>query len=465
MESDSQPCSSQRASVIPTILCGGAGSRLWPMSRSDLPKPFIKLDDNQSLLQKAFLRASSLCQGSEILTICNSRLLSRILDEYDSINSENIKTSFILEPFGRNTAPAIAAAASYISKEHSGETNMLILAADHLIDNLSNFQESVRQAEKLASKGNLVAFGIPPHSPETGYGYIEYKKNSIVKFVEKPSLDQAKEYLNSGRYLWNSGMFCFTAEGVINEMNVHCPDLLDMTAHCVDISKNNNLDSRYEMFLDPDSFRLVDNISFDYAVMEKTRKASVIHANIGWSDIGDWKTLGDLAKPDADNNRLRGRIIQKNSHDTTVISENRTVGIIGLKNLIVVDTHDALLISDKDEVQGVREIYSQLDTENDPAAREHKEKEFSWGTLVTLEKESNYTIQKLIINRNQEVLIPREDIDTFNCLILLGEVTISTDESIQSIKRNEHISISGKSEITIHNSSEESAIVIVLKST
>ena len=222
MESDSQPCSSQRASLIPTIHCGGAGSRLWPMSRSDLPKPFIKLDDDQSLLQKAFLRASSLCQGNEILTICNSRLLSRILDEYDSINSENIKTSFILEPFGRNTAPAIAAAASYILKEHSGETNMLILAADHLINNLSNFQESVRQAEKLASKGNLVAFGVPPHSPETGYGYIEYKKNSIVKFVEKPSLDQAKEYLNSGRYLWNSGMFCFTAEGVINEMNVHC---------------------------------------------------------------------------------------------------------------------------------------------------------------------------------------------------------------------------------------------------
>ena len=464
MKSDAQPYSSGGAGVIPIILCGGAGSRLWPMSRSELPKPFIKLDDGQSLLQKAFLRASSLSQGSEILTICNDKLLSKIRDEYTSINNENIKTSFILEPFGRNTAPAIAAAASYISRQHSGQTIMLILAADHLIEDLSTFQETVQQAEKLALKGDLVTFGIPPDSPETGYGYIEYEETSVVKFVEKPSIEKATEYLTSGRFLWNSGMFCFTAESVLNEMKLHCPGLLDTTTYCMDKSKKKNAESTYEMLLDSDSFQLVENISFDYAVMEKTRKASVIHSDIGWSDIGDWKALGDLAEPDADNNRFQGQIIQKNSHNTTVISENRTIGAIGLENLIVVDTPDALLISNKDETQNVREIYSQLDRENDPTAREHRNSEYSWGLSITLDKKDDHSIQKLIINPDKEVLIAKKDPETSNFLSLRGKIMVSTKESTHSISQNESISLFSESDITIRNLSRETAIVIVIRS-
>ncbi|STX38942.1 mannose-1-phosphate guanylyltransferase [Legionella feeleii] len=212
--------------LIPTILCGGAGSRLWPVSRELHPKPFIRLADGQSLLQKTFLRGAALSGVEEILTVTNRELFFKTEDEFREVNATDLTMSFILEPFGRNTAAAIAAAALRIVNLYNEDTLMLVLPADHLISEQEAFAVAIAQAVELAEQGKLVTFGIQPDRPETGYGYIEADGTNVLSFVEKPSLQKAQEYLDSGRFLWNSGMFCFSAGILLREMEHYCPDIL-----------------------------------------------------------------------------------------------------------------------------------------------------------------------------------------------------------------------------------------------
>jgi mannose-1-phosphate guanylyltransferase len=209
--------------LIPVILSGGAGSRLWPVSRLHHPKPFIRLQDGQSLLQKAFLRAMGLQNVDGLTVVTNRDFFFKTEDEFREVCESKTSVSYILEPFGRNTAPAIAAAALKAFEEHGADAVLLVLAADHLISNESAFQQAVTQATELAMQGKLVTFGIQPHSPETGFGYIEAQGNTVLRFVEKPTLARAEEYIASGRFLWNSGMFCFTAGTLLHEMRQHCP--------------------------------------------------------------------------------------------------------------------------------------------------------------------------------------------------------------------------------------------------
>jgi mannose-1-phosphate guanylyltransferase len=213
--------------LIPVILCGGSGSRLWPISREHHPKPFLRLDDNQSLLQKAFIRAASLPGVEEILTITNRELFFKTQDDYVEVNSQNLATSFILEPFGRNTAAAITAAALKIASAYTPDTQLLILAADHIITNQAAFEQAVESARELAATGRLVALGTQPTAPETGYGYIEAKDNQVLRFIEKPSKETAEHYISSGHFYWNTGIFCFSANTFIEEAKKHCPDVLN----------------------------------------------------------------------------------------------------------------------------------------------------------------------------------------------------------------------------------------------
>jgi mannose-1-phosphate guanylyltransferase/mannose-6-phosphate isomerase len=213
--------------LVPVILCGGSGSRLWPVSRELHPKPFMRLADGQSLLQKAFLRGALLPGVDEILTVSNRELFFKVEDDYRAVNARNIATSYVLEPFGRNTAAAVAAAALQIQRTHGDEAQMLVLAADHLISDQAAFAAAVAQARSLARDGSVVTFGITPNAPETGYGYIEADGYRVVSFVEKPTLDKALEYVQGGRHYWNSGMFCFTAGVILREMERHCPAILE----------------------------------------------------------------------------------------------------------------------------------------------------------------------------------------------------------------------------------------------
>jgi len=293
--------------LITTILCGGAGSRLWPVSREMHPKPFIRLADGQSLLQKAWIRGAALNDVLEVLTVTNRELFFKTEDEYREvagIGPSIVTNSFILEPFGRNTAPAIAAAALYVHEIHGSDALMLVLAADHLIADQEAFSQAVGRATQLAQQGKLVTFGIQPETPETGYGYIEAEGNKVRRFVEKPSLGKAQENLASGRYLWNSGMFCFSAGVMLREMEQHCPTILSAARECMAKSRRAEGKGFAQVELTPETFDLIPSESIDYAVMEKSANVAVVPCSIGWSDIGSWNALGDLTVSDEKVNRI-----------------------------------------------------------------------------------------------------------------------------------------------------------------
>ena len=300
--------------LIPTILCGGAGSRLWPVSREFHPKPFIRLADGQSLLQKAWLRGATLPNVAETLTVTNRELFFKTEDEYREVAglADDLVNRYILEPFGRNTAPAIAAAALQVAANHGEDACLLVLAADHLIGDQPAFARAVEHAMLLAATGKLVTFGIEPDMPETGYGYIEADGNEVKRFVEKPDLDTAREYLATGRYLWNSGMFCFQAGSILREMEQHCPAILEATRACIEKSRSAEGKGFAQIELDAATFKLVPDDSIDYAVMEKSRNVAVVPCNIGWSDIGSWTALGALTSPDAQGNRIEGETVLYN---------------------------------------------------------------------------------------------------------------------------------------------------------
>ncbi len=381
--------------LIPTILCGGAGSRLWPVSRESHPKPFIRLADGQSLLQKAFLRGASLSCVQEIRTVTNRDLFFKTEDEFREINDAKIATSFILEPFGRNTAAAIAAAALKVAEAHGEDAILLVLAADHLIADLSSFQQAVLKAAELAVTGKLVTFGIQPYAPETGYGYIEVDGNNVLRFIEKPSLETAQEYLASGRFLWYSGMFCFAAGIMLQQMERSCPQILGSIKACISQSRNAEGKGFALLELDADSFATVPNVSIDYAVMENSDQVAVVPCNIGWSDIGSWVALGDLDVPDDNGNRIQGEALLQNTRNCTIHGNDRLIGTVGIDNLIIIDTPDAVLIAHKDCAQDVKHIFAELKKTGHDAHKIHRTMHRPWGIYTVLEEGNGFKIKRI----------------------------------------------------------------------
>ena len=384
--------------LIPIVLCGGAGSRLWPVSRELHPKPFIRLADGQSLLQKAFLRGAQLPDVVEVLTVTNRELFFKTEDEYREVNASGVTTSFILEPFGRNTAAAIAAATLQIAKTHGEDAVMLVLAADHLISDQAAFEEAVSRAYTLAESGKLVTFGIKPDAPETGYGYIEADSDRVIQFVEKPSLEKAEEYIESGNFYWNSGMFCFAAKTMLQAMQQYCPVLLEATKTCIEQSRSASGNGFVQTELDAKTFALVDENSIDYAVMEKSDHVAVVPCSIGWSDIGSWSSLGDLAEPDVNGNRIQGDVSLHGTRNCTIQSASRLVGTVGLNNLIIIDTPDALLVADKSRAQDVKHIYAELKARGHEAHKLHRTVHRPWGTYTVLEEGSGFKIKRIEVS-------------------------------------------------------------------
>ncbi|ANJ66589.1 mannose-1-phosphate guanylyltransferase/mannose-6-phosphate isomerase [Halothiobacillus diazotrophicus] len=386
--------------LFPVILCGGAGSRLWPLSRELHPKPFIRLPDGQSLLQKAFLRAAGLTGTRQVITVTNRDLVFKIEDELNEVNQDNLAISLILEPSARNTAAAIASAALMVARKDP-QALLLVLAADHLIENKVAFEEAVNQAKQLAEKGRLVTFGIKPNQPETGYGYIEYQENQVIRFVEKPDLPTAIEFVASERFLWNSGMFCFKAQTVLDELDKYAPEILDAVRETISHSKisqgvtNNN--DFFHCELNADDFTRVPEESFDYAVMERTENAAVVPSDIGWSDIGSWQALGAIGQTDGSGNRLDGEVIMHDVHDCYIRSDNRLVGAVGVENLVIIDTPDALLVAHKERSQEVKHLFKQLKTAGHEAHRLHRTVHRPWGTYTVLEERPDFKIKRIVV--------------------------------------------------------------------
>lgn len=383
--------------LIPVILSGGAGTRLWPVSREQHPKPFIRLADGQSLLQKSFVRAKGLPNVVEVLTVTNRDLFFKTADEYRETGNISMPLGFILESEGRNTAPAIAAAAITIHQTYGPKAVMLFLTADHLIADVAAFTEAVQTAVKLAETGKVTTFGIQPEGPETGYGYIESEGHTVKRFVEKPDLKTAQEYVASGKYLWNSGMFCMTAETAMAELKRYAPTVLEAVEKSLQVSRRLEGAGQYQIDLDATTFKQADSISIDYALMEKTTHAAIVACNIGWSDIGSWNALGDLIPQDANGNSLEGETYLHDVTNTYIQASGRLIAAVGVDNLIVIDTPDALLVAHKDRSQDVKQIVGQLKKIGHEAYKLHRTVHRPWGTYTVLEEGTNFKMKRIVV--------------------------------------------------------------------
>lgn len=423
--------------LIPVILSGGAGTRLWPVSREARPKPFIRLPDCQSLLQKTFMRAANLSGADEILTVTNRDYYFQTKDEYLACNS-SAKLSFLLEPCGRNTAPAIALAALFVTATHGSDAKMLVLPADHLISDLAAFSAAVEAAQTLADQGNLVTFGIQPSVPETGFGYIEAGEKlgagrAARRFVEKPDAIRAEEYLAAGNFYWNSGMFCFRAGELLAVMETTCPDMLTAARACWAATQ---IDGAL-IELDPISFAAQPDISIDYAVMEKASNVAVVPCDLGWSDIGSWNGLRDLVAPDADGNRSLGDAVLIDTRNTFIQSEHHLVAAVGVEDLVIVDTSDAVLVAHKDKTQDVKKVVAHLKQHAHDAYRLHRTVQRPWGTYTVLEEGPRFKIKRIEVKPGASLSLQMHHHRSEHWVVVSGMAKVTNGDREIFVNTNE----------------------------
>ncbi|MTI64695.1 mannose-1-phosphate guanylyltransferase/mannose-6-phosphate isomerase [Methylophaga sp.] len=446
--------------LIPTILCGGAGSRLWPLSRSQHPKPFIKLNDGQSLLQKAFKRGLQQNDVAEVLTVTNRELLFKTEDEYRAINYQEVDTAFILEPFGKNTAAAIAAAVLNVIESHGRDAVLLVLAADHLIDNTESFREAVDTATELAAQGKLVTFGIKPTAPETGYGYIHAQGHEVLEFVEKPDLITAQEYVDSGQFLWNSGMFCFKAETMYEEMAKLCPDILGQVEKCLEQSQKVQGNKVRQIELNAKIFKHVAEAPIDIAVFEKSENIAVVPCDIGWSDIGSWVAMGELTTPDDNGNRIDGRAQLYDTRNCFIRSKNRLVGAVGLENVIIVDTADALLVAHGSKAQEVKHVYTELKKIDHESHKLHKTVYRPWGSFTVLEEGPHFKIKRIEVKPHSSLSLQMHHHRSEHWVVLKGEAQVVNGEQAMTIKRDQSTFIPAGHKHRLCNETDNPLVII-----
>ena len=428
---------------IPVILSGGAGTRLWPVSREGHPKPFMALADGQTLLAKTYRRALQVVEAvdtesrPEVLTVTNRDYYFMSRDEQDS---SGVNGGFILEPFGRNTAPAVAVAAHVVQQRYGAGAVMLVLAADHLIHNQTAFNTAVQSAVALAEQDHLVTFGIVPTAPETGFGYIQrgdavsagYK---VRRFVEKPDQVTATGYLESGEFLWNSGMFCFKAGVFLDELARHAPDIATTVAECwADMQAPKNPDV---LEIPSALFATVPDLSVDYAVMERSDRVAVVPGDFGWSDIGSWNAVRDLAKPDSEGNRIVGEAILVGAQNTYVQAEDRLVAAVGVRDLMVIDTPDALLILDPDKSQDVKQVVSRLKKTDHEAHRLHRTVVRPWGTYTVLEDSNHFKIKRIEVKPGQSLSLQMHHHRSEHWVVVSGVAKVTNGDQEILVKRNE----------------------------
>jgi mannose-1-phosphate guanylyltransferase / mannose-6-phosphate isomerase len=450
----------QKRMLFPVILCGGAGTRLWPASRDGFPKPFITLPDGDSLIAKTIRRARHVAPGVPLLFVSGQdhgfliRNALRMMDD-------TLPATILKEPMGRNTAPAIAVAALW-AQQHGGDTaQLLVLAADHLIHDQLAFEQAVHDATLAAAKGALVTFGIVPTRPETGYGYLEQGERTddrvfqVKRFVEKPALEAAERYVQSGDFAWNSGMFCFGVGTLLAALKQHAPDIM----HAAELTWAATDHAGTDITLDRETFSVSPAISIDYAVMEKASNVNMVRAGFDWSDIGAWTSMAEMGKGDAAGNRMPANAIAVDTFNTFVQS-GRTVATIGIENLLIVDTPDALLLADRSRAQDVKRVVESLKAKNSPLTKLHTTVHRPWGTYTILEDEADCKVKRIVVYPGASLSLQSHHKRSEHWVVVTGVATVTNGDQILTLHAGDATFIPVETKHRLENKTSETVAII-----
>ena len=457
--------------IVPVILSGGAGTRLWPLSRETAPKPSMPLPDGETLLAKTAARALALPGVAELVTVTNREYYFHTKDAYAGLRGGlPERASFLLEPFGRNTAPAVALAALWVDLRNGANTILLVLPADHLVRDHAAFAAAVVRAARLAQDGSLVTFGIGPTRAETGFGYIECGAAlagegppafAAVRFVEKPAPDKAREYVAAGNYAWNSGMFCFTPATVLAAFARHAPAVLDAVRPVAQALAGKGDVSMLD--IDAALFAAVPDISLDYAVMEKAAAAgdvSVVRGAFDWSDVGSWQAMAELSAPDADGNRGQGERVTIATTGTYVHAGDRVVATVGVENLIIVDTPDAVLVAHLDHLQRVKDVVGELKARGHESYRSHKTVARPWGAYTVLEEAPGFKIKRIEVKPGAALSLQLHHRRSEHWVVVAGVAKVTRGEDTFIINTNGSTYIPVETRHRLENPASEPLVMI-----
>ncbi len=422
----------------PVVLAGGTGSRLWPKSRAALPKQFLSLTSNSTMLQDTVTRLNG-TNAEPPVFICNDAHRFLVAEQLRKKNIEH--DGILLEPVGRNTAPAIALAALHATKT-GNDPVLLVLAADHLIKDQEAFHSAIVKAGALANEGKLVTFGIVPDKPHTGYGYIKAGKVlnvgfEVADFVEKPQPETAKQYVESGDFFWNSGMFMFKASRYIEELGKYNPEMLEVCRRAIE-TEAPDLDF---IRVDSEIFSTCPDDSIDYAVMEKTDSAAMVPLDAGWSDVGSWTSLWETADKDEDGNVCVGDTILEKTRNSYVNAEQRLVSVIGLEDVIVVETKDAVMVAHKDDAQSIKNVVNKLKAEKRPEFEFHREVFRPWGSYDSIDNGARFQVKRITVKPGEKLSVQMHHHRAEHWIVVSGSANVTIDDNTKLVTENESVYI------------------------
>ncbi len=429
--------------IIPIILAGGSGTRLWPLSRQLYPKQLIDIYNDKTMLQNTILRLDDFENTGSPIVVCNEEHRFMTAEQLREINVE--PKAIILEPVGRDTAPAIAMAALK-AMENNQDPTLLVLPADHVIEKISKFHDAILSGLEYVKQDNLIAFGIVPDSPETGYGYIKQgellnkellnKEPSISKieiFVEKPDLATAQKYLDSGSYTWNSGMFMFKASAIIKELEIYAPEIIKSCTKALSTGTQDLDFFRLKM----DDFQKIPSDSIDYAVMEKTEKGIVISIDVGWNDMGSFEALWQTGEKDKNQNVIKGNVLTHDVKDTYINSEKSLIAAVGLEKFVIVETKDVVFISPRDRVQDVKKIVKQLKDQNRSEAINHSKVFRPWGSYETIDIEPRFQVKRITVKPGAKLSLQKHFHRAEHWIVVSGAAIITKGKEEMLLKEDQ----------------------------
>jgi mannose-1-phosphate guanylyltransferase/mannose-6-phosphate isomerase len=436
------------------LLAGGTGTRLWPVSRELYPKQLVKFIGNDSLVQSTIKRLDPLLDLQNVRVVCGEQHYHEIARHIDDIGLVSAG-KIIQEPSGRNTAPAILLAAFHI---HHLAANgiMCVFPADHVIGNIESFHERLGVAVDLADRGHIVTFGIKPNYPETGYGYIEGgdgisdRAFRVKRFVEKPDRPTAEKYVAAGNFFWNSGMFAFKASVLLEEFKTYQPEMLAAMEACFSADQP----------LARQDYDRLENISIDYAIMEKTDKCVVVPSDFGWSDIGSWKSLYDFLEKDADNNVLEGDVIAQDTRNCFIQGHDRLIATNRLRDMVVVETPDSIFVSDIEHSRDVKSIVTELKNRGRKESQQHRTVYHPWGISKLLEQRDSYTAVELTVYPESLLQLPDDENKILHLFVIKGDTRISDGSHNKTVRTGESFTSMAEGQVSIENKSKKEAFLI-----